>query len=100
MPFKKGKVVGYINEWYNYNISVNGILILGISKFGGTITWFDNNYYSRLASLVQNAICELVGLPKRRNKFGVPYIPKEKWYAVNVYNLPDIKKQKKWLKKK
>lgn len=79
-PFKKGSITGYINDLYNYCIFVCKILILQLTK-SGLIVWFDNRYYSKIVSKVQNVICKMVGLPKKRGN-------------DNISNLPKIKEEK------
>ena len=76
-PFKKGSVVGYINQIYNYCVSVSTILILQLTK-SGLIVWFDNRYYSRIVSKVQNLVCKMVRLPKNREHHNIVRFPKIK----------------------
>lgn len=76
-PFKKGSIIGYINQIYNYCISVSKILILQLTK-SGLVVWFDNRYYSKITSKVQDIICKMVGLTKNRGHHNISRFPKIK----------------------
>lgn len=76
-PFKKGSIIGYINQFYDYCVSVSKILVLQLAK-SGLVVWFDNRYYSKIASKVQNLICRMVGLPENRENHNIAGLPKIK----------------------
>lgn len=92
-PFKKGSIIGYIGD-RNYYVYVDKVLIFELTK-SGLVVWFDNNPYSKSTSKVQNVICKLLKLPKKRDTFGDYRIPEEKWRGTNILSLPKINKKDK-----
>ena len=90
-PFKKGLIVGYIGD-RNYYVYVDKLLILELTK-SGLVVWFDNDYHSKITSKVQNVICKLVKIPKKRDTFGNYKVPEEKWHGTNIAKLSKIKNE-------
>ena len=74
LPFEKGSVVGSIG-YRNYYVYVGNILILELDE-KGLVVWFNNDYYSETTSKIQNIVCKLLNLPKKRIGYNLYRLPK------------------------